>query len=78
MLRHRHRENMQRKLWRNIIVKLDPEPVGGATTVRREHEGGRKGELKAECTEGTEQSCQSPGIVLLSFNGGTIIQFFCI
>lgn len=30
---------MQRKLWRNIIIKLDTVPVGGATTVKQEHEG---------------------------------------
>lgn len=47
-LRRRHRDNMQRKLWKNIIIKLDTVPVGGATTVKQEHEGGRKGGVEAE------------------------------
>jgi len=52
---------MQRKLWRNIIIKLDTVPVGGATTVKQEHEGGRNGGVEAEAVHRKESSPVSHG-----------------
>lgn len=41
-LRRRHRDNMQGKLWRNVIIRLNSVPVGGATIVNQEQGGGWK------------------------------------
>lgn len=69
---------MQRKLWKNIIIKLDTVPVGGATTVKQEHEGGRNGGIEAKAVHRKKRAVLSVmGLCVVVFNGGTIIQFFC-